>query len=108
MPGALVVLALHCLPAEVGYFENIGVAMQEHHPELVPFAEAASAAVVDYGAWLEANRSRMTAPAGIGVDNYNWWFKNVQLVREDVVRRRSVYLPLARTSVKFKELEPFV
>jgi hypothetical protein len=34
--------------------------------------------------------------------------KNVQLVREDVVRRRSVYLPLARTSVKFKELEPLL
>ena len=80
VPGDLVVLALHYLPGEVGYFDTIGVAMQEHHPELVPSAEAASAAVIDYGAWLEANRSRMTAPAGIGVDNYNWWFKNVQLV----------------------------
>jgi len=76
----LVVLALHYLPEEVGYFDTIAGAMQEHHPELVAPAEAASGAVSEYGAWLEENRSRMTAPAGIGVDNYNWWFKNVQLV----------------------------
>ena len=78
--GDLVVLALHYLPGEVDYFDTIAGAMQEHHPQLVTQAEAASAAVSDYGGWLEENRSRMTAPAGIGVDNYNWWFKNVQLV----------------------------
>lgn len=28
---------------------------------------------------LEANQSSMTGPAGIGIDNYNWWLKNVHL-----------------------------
>ncbi len=80
VPGDLVVLALHYLPEEIGYFDSIASAMRQHHPDLADPAEAASTAVADYGAWLEANRSRMTAEAGISVDNYDWWLKNVQLV----------------------------
>jgi hypothetical protein len=31
-------------------------------------------------AWLESQTPGKAAPAGIGVDNYNWYLKNVQLV----------------------------
>jgi hypothetical protein len=31
-------------------------------------------------AWLEAQAGSRTGPSGIGVDNYNWYLKNVQLV----------------------------
>ena len=37
-------------------------------------------AVKEYDIWLKENKSKMTAPAGVGKDNYNWWMKNVQLV----------------------------
>jgi uncharacterized protein (DUF885 family) len=32
-----------------------------------------------FAAWLEAEAPRKTGPSGIGVDNYNWYLKNVQL-----------------------------
>ena len=54
--------------------------MREHHPELVADAEAAWAAVQDYRAWIEDNIDRMTAPTGVGVEDYNWWLKNVWLL----------------------------
>ena len=72
--------ALHYLPVEVEYHEMLRDALAEHHPDLLPEAEAAVVAVVGYGEWLDANKHRMTAPAGVGKDNYNWWMKNVQLI----------------------------
>jgi hypothetical protein len=32
-----------------------------------------------FAAWLESEAPSKTAPSGIGVDNYNWYLKNVQL-----------------------------
>ena len=54
--------------------------MQEHHPELVADTEAAWAAVQDYRAWIEENLDNMTAPTGVGTENFNWWWKNVWLI----------------------------
>ncbi len=53
---------------------------QEHHPELVADAEAAFAAVQDYRDWIKDNLHLMTAPTGVGVENFNWWAKNVWLM----------------------------
>lgn len=72
--------ALHYMPVEIEYHEMLRDAVAEHHPELLPDAQAAVAAVAAYGEWLQANEPRMTAPAGVGKDNYNWWMKNVQLI----------------------------
>ena len=33
-----------------------------------------------FGAWLDARASSKKAPSGVGVENYNWYLKNVQLV----------------------------
>ena len=33
-----------------------------------------------FAAWLDAEAGRKTGPSGIGVENYNWYLKNVQLV----------------------------
>jgi hypothetical protein len=40
---------------------------------------AAIAATDALVAWLESQAPSKTAPSGIGVDNYNWYLKNVQL-----------------------------
>lgn len=117
VPADLVTLALHYLHEEVAFFGRIRDTAGDHHPELMAPAEAARAAVVAYGEWLEDNRDRMTGQAGIGKDNYDWWLRNVQLVpytwddfREIVTRedeRVLTYLELERNRNRhLPELEP--
>jgi uncharacterized protein (DUF885 family) len=74
-----VTLALHFLGEEIDFYGELAELLAEHHPELVADAERAAAAVKSYGSWLEENRNRMTAEAGVGKDNYNWLLKNVYL-----------------------------
>lgn len=74
---------------------NYGVvSLKEQSADLVRFAsqlpEAQSALKADVNrakeatdqlvSWAESQASAKTAPSGIGVDNYNWYLKNVQLV----------------------------
>jgi hypothetical protein len=54
--------------------------LAQHHADLVSDAERAKAAVDEFQAWLEKKQSKMTAASGIGIDNYNWYMKNVHLV----------------------------
>ena len=48
----------------------------------------AKQATDEFAAWLESQAASKTAPSGIGVENYDWYLKNVQLVpstwREEV------------------------
>jgi len=50
------------------------------HPELAADAERARQAVEDFRAWLEAKAPTKTGPSGVGIDNYDWYLKNVHLV----------------------------
>ncbi len=77
--GDLAIIAIHYIDREAGRYEYLANSLTDHHPDLVPDAERAVDAVRNYGKWLEDNKSSMTAPAGIGIENYNWWLKNVQL-----------------------------
>jgi hypothetical protein len=49
-------------------------------PELKAAIERAVLATNALASWLESQAPGKTGPAGIGVDNYNWYLKNVQLV----------------------------
>ena len=53
--------------------------LTEYHPDLAADAARAQKAVENYGSWIEENIHRMTAKAGVGKENYNWWLKNVHL-----------------------------
>jgi len=75
----LAIIAVWAAPWEVRLYSRIGEMLTEDHPDLVPLAEKAREAVEDYGTWVEENMDRMTAPAGIGKENYNWWLRNVHL-----------------------------
>lgn len=77
--GDLAIIALHFIPEEIALYDNILSQLKDYHPELVPTAEKARAAVENYGKWLEENKTKMTEPPGLGIENYNWWMKNVQL-----------------------------
>ena len=78
--GDLAYSALHYLHYEIILYERIYKKIKEHHPELESIAAKALEAVKEYDSWLKENKSKMTAQAGVGKDNYNWWMKNVQLI----------------------------
>jgi Bacterial protein of unknown function (DUF885) len=50
--------------------------------------EKARQATNDFAAWLDSQAASKTGPSGIGIENYDWYLKNVQLVpytwREEV------------------------
>ena len=48
--------------------------------DLKTAAARARAATDSLAAWLDAEAPRHTGPSGVGVDNYDWYLKNVQLV----------------------------
>jgi len=74
--GTLAVLSLGDTRAS---YESLAGSLVMDHPELVSDVEGALAAIDDYVAWIEANKPRMTARAGVGKENYDWLLKNVYL-----------------------------
>ena len=54
--------------------------LAKHHPELVQDVEKAREAVAAYQSWLRKEMPRMSPQTGVGVDNYNWFVKNVWLL----------------------------
>jgi hypothetical protein len=65
--------------AESVYLANLAARLGKDHPDLVPDFDRAKAAVEEFRVWLEAKHKDMTATSGIGVENYNWYMKNVHL-----------------------------
>lgn len=59
--------------------ENLAQRLSVYHPNLVSQVEEAKKAVDQFKGWLEEKHENMTAPSGIGVENYNWYMKNVHL-----------------------------
>ena len=59
----------------IGWYRDLIGRLAEHHPDLVPEAEAALEAVIAFRDWLEA--TEMDAPAGIGREHYDWYLANV-------------------------------
>lgn len=48
-------------------------------PDLKAAVAAAKTATVGFIDWLKAEAPRKTGPSGVGVDNYDWYLKHVQL-----------------------------
>ncbi len=78
--GDLATIAIRVKEKDIQLLNSFAVQFAEHHPELIPYVEQAVAATKDYRDWLLANKGEMTAPAGVGKENYNWWMKNVHLI----------------------------
>jgi hypothetical protein len=49
-------------------------------PELKADVETARRATDEFAAWVESQAASKTGPSGVGVENYDWYLKNVQLV----------------------------
>lgn len=76
----LAMLGIRSKEREIRILQDLILRLKEGHPEIVPTANKALAAVVDFCDWLKANKSRMTAPSGISIEDYNWHMKNVRLM----------------------------
>jgi hypothetical protein len=48
-------------------------------PELQKAVADAAGATRDFIAWLESQTAKKTGPSGVGIENYNWYLRNVQL-----------------------------
>ncbi len=49
-------------------------------PALLPAIAAARAATDSFVAWVEQQGGSKTGPSGVGIENYDWYLKNVQLL----------------------------
>jgi len=65
--------------AESAFLSNLAERLKENHPDLVPEILRAKEAVDEFCQWLEARYAEMSAPSGIGKENYDWYMKNVHL-----------------------------
>jgi hypothetical protein len=85
------------------------------NPTLSPDAQRAAEATDQFVAWLQQQLPSKTGPSGIGVDNYNWYLKNVEMVPytwADEVALLSSELGRTTTAMRLeeehdKDLPPF-
>lgn len=78
--GDLTMLGIRSKRREAGILERFIEQLKTAGSPLVADAVKALDAVNAFGAWLAAGRRKMDAPSGIGIENYNWHLKHVQLV----------------------------
>lgn len=64
---------------ESAFLANLAERLKNDHPDLIPDIQRAKEAVDEFGKWLESRYDQMKGPSGIGVENYNWYMKNVHL-----------------------------
>lgn len=105
IPGDLALFAIHDLEQRDDPFANLIELLGQHQPELVEDAKNAQAASAGYLSWLRENRSRMTAPAGVGIENYNWLMKNVYLFPYSWEEIRTIVELEDNRVVTFQKLE---
>jgi len=70
-------------PGVIGWYGDFLARAQDKQPGLGADIRAARDAIQDYLDWLEDNRSRMTAQAGVGRENFDWYLKHVKLMPYD-------------------------
>jgi uncharacterized protein (DUF885 family) len=75
------------------------------HPDLAKDAEAAREAEDGFREWLESKLPEKRGPAGVGIENYDWYLKNVHLVphtwRDEVaVHGRELARSLAHLAIE--------
>ena len=75
----LAIIAIRTKEKKILMFKDLIDCLETHHPPLVPYAQQALDAVKAYRDWLIQTKDKMTTPAGVGKENFNWWMKNVWL-----------------------------
>jgi hypothetical protein len=73
-------LGIRLKKRESAFLDSLAQRLSEYHPDLVLDIKQAKVAVDEFRTWLEEKQKNMTAASGIGVENYNWYMKNVHLI----------------------------
>ena len=68
------------LKAQSATLTSFGNELSSDHASLKSDVAKAKAATDGFVQWLESRAASKTGPSGIGVENYNWYLKNVQLL----------------------------
>ena len=79
IPSDLADLAIRDLENGIETLDRIKAVAGGNSPDFDTDLDAAAKANGELLSWLQENRSRMTAPAGVGRENYDWLLKNVYL-----------------------------
>lgn len=64
----------------IGWYRDLIGRVEKTQPDLLPEARAALVAAERFRDWLKAEQPRMKEPAWVGLDNYNWYLRNVRLM----------------------------
>ena len=64
----------------IGWYQDLVARIDATARGLLPEARAALAAVEGYRDWLRQGLDSMTEPAYVGLDNYDWYLRNVLLM----------------------------
>lgn len=67
-------------PGVIGWYADLLGRAEKQQRELVPDIKAAKKSAEDLLAWIKANRGSMTAQAGVGRANFDWYLKNVKMM----------------------------
>lgn len=90
----------------IGWYKDLISRLKQHHPELLADANQALSSVEDFRDWLKTNIIRMTASVSIGLDNYNWYLKNVRLMPytvDDVLKIAEIELYRTLTFLRIEQ-----
>lgn len=64
----------------IGWYQDLLQRIPAQHPNLVDDAKKALAAAQEYRDWLKKQAPLMTEKAGLGLDEYAWFVKNVRML----------------------------
>jgi hypothetical protein len=67
------------LREQAGDLEQFAARLGDGLPDLVASVHQAREATEAFAAWVEEQLPSKTGPSGVGVENYDWYLKNVQL-----------------------------
>ena len=71
---------MHTKRRESSYLASLLRRLSGPRPDLVPYVERAKSAVDEFRGWLEQRQKTMRGSSAVGIENYNWYLKNVHLV----------------------------
>ncbi|MFO0335840.1 MAG: DUF885 family protein, partial [Pseudomonadota bacterium] len=60
----------------IGWYDDLAARAKKDQPQLARDIAKARAAIVDFHAWMVANRPRMTAQAGVGEKALDWFLRH--------------------------------
>lgn len=72
-------LGIRVQKEQAALLADFGKRLSPHHPDLAADAAKARRAVDGFRAWLEAQAPSKRGPSGVGVENYDWYLRNVHL-----------------------------